>query len=65
MYFVMFINFELFQCIQFFTLNPKLNILEQSEIYKHHKTHKNDVLKDQINKNDHILYDITQYNPPI
>ena len=37
--------------------------LEQFEIYKHHKTHKNKKLNDQITFSDHIMY-ITQYKPP-
>ena len=37
---------------------PKLNTLEQFQIYRHHKTHtKNDILNDQITY-DHILYNI-------
>ena len=43
----------------------KLYTLEKFEIYKHHKTHKNEVLNGQITNNDHICYFIPKSNPPL
>ena len=37
---------------------PTLNTLEQFRIYKHHKTHRKEILNDQTTYNDYALYDI-------
>ena len=38
------------------TKDRKLDTLEQLEIYKHSKTHKNDMLKEQTQFKSHILF---------
>ena len=42
--------------------NQKLNTLEQYEIYKHTKTHPNQILNTQINFSTHTLFDTTFQN---
>ena len=39
--------------------NQKLNTLEQYEIYKHTKTHPDQILNTQINFSTHTLFDST------
>ena len=39
--------------------NQKLNTLEQYEIYRHTKTHPNDILNTQLNFKTHTLFDST------
>ena len=40
------------------TKGRKLDILEQLEIYKHTKTHKNDILNEQTEFKSHILFEL-------